>query len=82
MTIWTTDDLRSKQECYKVDQTFRVHPYVLDSSSRSDVDGFDISRTENDYVWSIISCLDGELFASYLEADDMVKLLNILNFSK
>ena len=82
MTIWTTDDLKSKQKCCKVDQTFKAHPYTLCWSSRMDEDGHVISRFDGDYVWSIISCLDGEFFIGYLEVDDMVNLLNVLKFTK
>lgn len=77
---WTIQDLKNKAECYKDDQIGRYHPYVLASCQRSDDDMHDISKSEFDYTWAIVSCITGGFFVQNLEPHDMIKLLNALEF--
>jgi hypothetical protein len=82
MKPWTAEELKSKVECYRFDHTINKHPYVIDRCSRTDWDGHDISSSDDDLTWCIISCLTGDYFIQHLEVSEILIILNYLGFTR
>jgi hypothetical protein len=79
---WFKNDLESKKECYRVDHTGNIHPYIIDNCARTDWDGHDISVDDEDVTWCIISTQTGDYFVHNLEASDIITVLSFLGFTK
>lgn len=74
-TLWTIKDLENKKDVMLPNGEW----CVLASKERSDEEMHDISRFDGDYVWCLISTVDGEYRLNDIEPKDMVQFLNLLS---